>query len=239
MAESIQARCPNCQAVLSVPANVAGKKIRCKKCETVFAVPGGVATARPAAPPAPGKARPVKPVAAVPPPPPPPAQASSKRKYEDDEDEGPDEYGVTRDLDDVPRCPHCAKELDPPDTKICLNCGYDLLERKRHESKKVYQLETMDYVKHFLPGVACLIVIILLITICIICYANMASWFEDSILEMDETDPNSGKKKYYVPPGFCTLWVIVPSLFVIWKCGVFCVKRFFINWRPPETVKKT
>src|SRR4051812_33188692 len=61
MAETLQARCPNCRAVLRVPAAVAGKKIRCKNCQTVF-----TAAAGPAAPP-PGKAAPVKAKPAEPP----------------------------------------------------------------------------------------------------------------------------------------------------------------------------
>jgi len=39
-------------------------------------------------------------------------------------------YGVTE-TSLAPRCPHCAYELDPPDAKICLHCGYHMTKRRR------------------------------------------------------------------------------------------------------------
>ena len=55
--------------------------------------------------------------------------------------------------EDIPRCPFCAVELDPPDTKICLNCGYDLTSRKRHRTVKTYALTGGDYFKWWLPAI--------------------------------------------------------------------------------------
>jgi len=254
MPETFPTRCPNCRTGFQVPASVAGKKIRCKNCQTVFvaaaAPPPGPAAARPAKPAAPagetfkladdappaGQARVVK--KAVPPQPAPPTEDKVKRPYDEDEDTGPAEYAVIKGADEVPRCPFCAKELDPPDTKICLNCGYDLLERRRHDSRKVYDLTAGDWIMHHLPAVACVVAIGILVAVDVICLMNMSDWFAGSFLESDDMDPNTGKKKFYLPPGVCTLWIIVPSLFMIWKCGVFAVKRFFVNWRPPETIKK-
>jgi predicted Zn finger-like uncharacterized protein len=248
MPETIQARCPNCRAALQVPVTVAGKKIRCKNCQTVFTVSSG-----PAAPP-PGKAAPVKPAPVKAKPvqptqpaadtfklaePPKPAEPEKiKRPFDEDEDTGPAEYIVGKDDLDIPRCPFCAKELDPPDTMVCLNCGFDLLARRRHDSRKVYELSTGDYVMHYLPGIGCVLAIGALIFLDIFCWMNMEDWFRGSILETDDPDPNTGKKKLYLPPGMCVLWIIVPSLYIIWKAGVFSFRRFVINWRPPETIKK-
>ena len=245
MAETFPTRCPNCRTAFRVPAGVVGKKIKCKQCQTAFTAAAGGAA------PPPGKAapvaRPVPPAAPAAPagetfkladdPAKPAAPASPRRPYEDDEDTGPAEYGVIKGEDEVPRCPFCAKELDPPDTKICLNCGFDLLDRRRHESKAVYELTTGDYIRHHLPAVACLFALIGLVVLDVVCVTSMADWFSGSIFEMDDTDPNTGKKKYYLPPLFCNVWIVVPSLFLIWKCGKFAGKRFFINWRPPETLK--
>jgi predicted Zn finger-like uncharacterized protein len=247
MPESIQARCPNCRAEFQVPAEVAGKKIRCKNCQTVFPVAaGGAAPAKPVKPagdtfkladdaPKPGTAKPVKPKAA---PGQPPAPAPAKRPFDEDEDTGPAQYVVNKGDEDLARCPFCAKELDPPDTLICLNCGFDLLDRRRHDSKKVYELTAGDYVMHHLPAVACLMVIGVLLTVDIICLMFMRDWFEGSIFEMEETDPNTGKKKFYLPPGFCTVWIIVPSLFIMYRLGKFAVKRFVFEWKPPDKIKK-
>ena len=48
--------------------------------------------------------------------------------HDTEEDDAQNPYGVTEtNLD--PRCPHCAYELDPPDARICLHCGYDMIKR--------------------------------------------------------------------------------------------------------------
>ncbi|MGL4420031.1 MAG: hypothetical protein ACRCZF_05150 [Gemmataceae bacterium] len=234
MPDVMSVACPSCGKNMSVPTSIAGKRIKCKACTEVFTVPKplpaefqkpaakAVAKAKPkeAAPEAPAE-EPQKP-------------AANAYGYEDDANP----YGITADDSDVPRCPHCAKELDPPDTMVCLSCGYDLLERKRHTSKKVYSLTTEDYLWHHLPAAACILAIIVVIAIDTICLLNMRSWFEGSFLEMDEKDENTGKNKFYAPPGMCNLWIVVPSLFIIYKCGRFAIKRLVYQWKPIEKVKK-
>ncbi|MGL6073598.1 MAG: hypothetical protein ACRC8S_05485 [Fimbriiglobus sp.] len=252
MAETLEISCPSCGKKMKVPANLLGKRIRCKGCETPFEVQDPTAAKPKSAKPAAAKPATAKPTAAKPakapdadapmkfkddPPavPPPPV----KRPYADDEEEDNNPYGVTKDDLDIPRCPFCAKELDPPDTQICLNCGYNLLERKRHESKKVYELTNGDYFKHWLPGIIWLIAILAVFTFMILCFLNMYSWLEGSFLEMDEKNVSTQKAQFYLPPFCFNIWIGLFSAFFIYKGGRFVVQRLIIDWKPIEKVKKT
>lgn len=219
MAETIQVTCPHCQKPLRVPAAVAGKTIRCKDCQTAFQVPGAAP-----ADDAPVKAKKVKKATAA--------------KPADDNDNDLNPYGVTKDDLDVARCPFCAEVLDPPDTKVCLTCGYDLLARRRHESRKVYAYTFGDYFQHFLPAIGCVLVVAALVALNVVCYLNMRDWFEGSFLEKDNTNATTGKKEFWVGPGLCQVWIAVPSLFMMWKAGKFAFRRFVYDWRPPETLKR-
>jgi len=252
MADTIPVSCPSCAKGMKVPVAMAGKKIRCKECQTVFAVPtvGGAkpamakpATAKPAPPKPAGDTfkladAPKKPVApkkpaAVPA----PAPAAKKPPVDDDEDND-NPYGITANEFDIARCPFCAIELDPPDTAICLNCGYDMVQRRRHETKKIEAHTTGDYIKHHLPAAACVIAILIFIAVIYFSLTNMSDLFRQMDLE-DETENEVTKKKnFVVPPGACSLPIIVGSLFVIWKAGQFAFKRFVYNWKPIEVVQK-
>jgi ribosomal protein S27E len=238
MADTLNISCPHCSHGMAVPANLAGKKIKCKKCTGIVVVPEAGAGGTLGFADEPAKPKPAKPAKAVAKAVAKPAESTDMKRPSEDFNDDANPYGVTKDDLDIPRCPFCAYELDPPDTKICLKCGFNLLERRRHESKKVFELTTGDYVMHHLPAVACVFLIFALIGFCTFCYVNMPYWFEGSIFEMDETNPDTGKKKMYAPPGVCTLWIIVPSLFVIWKAGKFAFIRFVYRWKPTETVKK-
>lgn len=231
MSATVAAACPTCGKKFQVPTTLAGKTIKCKECDTAFRVPGGAAPASPVA------AKPAAPAAAIPfkdDPPPGPAH--------DDDDDTPGKaakaYGVQKDDLDIPRCPFCAKELDPPDTRVCLNCGYNLLERRRHDSKKVYALTTGDYILHWLPGVLSAIAAGLLIAVMVTCWLKMGDWLTGSFLDQEEKNEVTGKSKFYVPPFCFNVWITVFCIYGAWKAGNFTIRRLFINWRPAETIKK-
>lgn len=215
MAATLDVTCPNCATPLKVPATLVGKKVRCKQCEQVLTVPA-------AAPPKPAEAY---------------QSAAQKRHAEEDEESDGKNYGVTAESD-APRCPHCAKELDPPDAKICLHCGYDTLSRRRNESRKVYQPTFGDWAKHLAPPIVCTLVAAGLITGAVICWMNMSDWLAGSIIEMEEKDPITDKKKTYVKPWCFSLWISMVALWISYKLGKFAILRFVLHFRPPERVKK-
>ncbi len=255
MAEKLDIACPSCGKLMKVPAEVVGKVIRCKGCAHTFAVADPAAAPKPpVARPAAAKAAPVKAKPAPPaddpsaplkfqddPPAPagPPAEKKVARPFDIDEDENDNPYGVTKDDLDVPRCPFCATELDPPDTKVCLECGYNLLERKRHASKKVYETTAGDYFMHWLPAIAWIVALLLLFTLAIVSTFQMGSWLTGSFLEKDDKNPVTLQPEFYLPPFAFNLCTWVCTCFVASIGLKFVYKRLILNWKPAEVVKKT
>jgi len=237
---------------MKVPAEILGKLIRCKSCSTTFEVtdpdapkpkpakpkPKVAAPAKPKAKPAADDDAPIKfaddpPAAAK-------ATAKVSRPFdENEEDDNANPYGVTEDDLNVPRCPFCALELDPPDTKVCRECGYDLLQRKRHESKKVYETTAGDYFMHWLPAIGWIIAVMAIMGIAIAASLNMRSWLETSFLAMDEKDPVTNLVNFYLPPFCFNIWIWIFALFISYKGMRFILKRLVYNWKPREVVKKT
>ncbi len=224
MPETFDISCPNCGKRLKVPANLEGKKLKCKDCQEVFQVRAPKAKAAPAA------ARP------APPPPPPPSPFLD----DDDDDDVPGKAAKPMTVvqeEDVPRCPHCAKELDPPDAIICVHCGYNNRTREKAETKKVYAADTTDWLSHLGPAILLLLVAIALIAVDIYCAVNMRGWLEGSALELDEKDL-TGRKKMIIPPGAFIAFIVTISMSVIVPCLRFAIKRLIFNFKPVENIKK-
>src|SRR4051812_46356862 len=106
MPATLDISCPNCGKGLKVPAEYEGKRVKCKFCKEGFAVK------------APKAKGPVKPAAAKPEPAA-PAPGKPRGRFDEDDDDGRKITVVEE--SDTPRCPHCAKELDPPDAVVCKN----------------------------------------------------------------------------------------------------------------------
>jgi hypothetical protein len=226
MPDTLDVKCPNCAKVLKVPAQLAGKKVKCKGCDTAFPVPAP--GAKPAA--AAGK-----PVAA------PPPEPVKTNPFADDEDEL-DEQGRVKAMEvlkesDVPRCPHCTVELDPPDAKVCYRCGFNNVTRIKAETKKVIAADATDWMSHLGPGILALILVVILVVIDIICYANMREWMVGSWFEEDEKDI-LGNKKMLVKPGAFIALIIAFSIIGILPLGRFAFKRLVLDYKPEEKVKK-
>src|SRR3954452_14524458 len=101
MAATIDVVCPKCKKTLKAPATAIGKKIKCRHCEEIFPV-------KAAAPAAAGPAKP-------------PAAGGGMEE----------EWGVIKAypverVKDLPRCPHCAWEMEDEEAVVCLHCGYNL-----------------------------------------------------------------------------------------------------------------
>lgn len=213
MANTISISCPKCGKKSNAPTSVVGKKVKCKNCETVF---------------------PVKPpkssVAAAP-------EAEEKIKLdfsdieavdEEDEDGPARSYGVTEGEEGIPRCPHCAGELEEADQVICLHCGYNLRTRAKAEVKTVYENTGSDVFMWLLPGIGCVVAIITLIVVDILCYVNRETW-------MDFMKAEDGT--WYVKPGILPFYVSLFSLMFIIPLGKFAWKRLVVNNKPPEKIK--
>jgi uncharacterized protein YbaR (Trm112 family) len=237
MAATILVHCPQCKKPLNLPETLAGKKIRCKDCGTVFPVVKEAAP-KPVAAPAKAAAEeeegvgtygfaaadqptPVPAPAPPPPPPPPPAAARGRKGKKDDEDD-PNPYGVT-DVDLAPRCPHCAKEMESAEAIICLHCGYNTHSRKKADTKRIIDTTGQDQFMWLLPGILCIFGILFVVGFDVFfLFGLRGTWnyLSEEVL-------------HSLSVGI-RVWVVGASLFVIYKCGKFAVKRLILHPVPPE-----
>jgi hypothetical protein len=207
---------------MTVPDAVRGKKVRCKGCGGVIAVPAGVDT-RVRTEQAQVKA------------------TSSAAQTEEEEAKNP--YGVTE-TSLAPRCPHCAYELDPPDSRICLHCGYDMVKRSRRPSIKTYEQTGGDWFLHLLPGIGCLLGFFALIGLGIYYHYFLPGqlftrWdpnYRDRFQMVDKTMENESWLAIFFHPGI-EVWLFVFFLWLMWKSGKFAFRRLILNYKPPEKVK--
>ena len=214
--------CPNCKKGIKVPAEFVGKKVKCKNCEQPFAVkdPGG------AKPPSGAKPEMPKP------------EPPKRNRWDDEEDDETAKKPIEVIAeDDVPRCPHCAVELDPPDALVCTNCGFNNRTRVKAETKKVWAPTFMDWASHLGPGIIALAIVIALIVVDVICLMKMREWLAGSFLEMEEKSL-SGETKFFVPPAAFSVWIAVMSLIGIVPSAKYAYRRLCRDYRPEEKAKK-
>jgi hypothetical protein len=230
MPSVVDVSCPNCEKTLKVPPAVFGKRVKCKHCEHAFVVQDPDA-AKPSRPTKPGAKPAAKPAASPPPPPAPP-----KRPFDDDE-EGPDKIEVISEGDDIPRCPHCAQELDPPDAIVCIHCGFNNRTREKAETKKVWAPTFEDWAKHLAPGIIALAICITLIVVNVIAFMDMREWLEGSFLEKDEKDA-AGRKTYYIHPRAFNFFLLGISLPIFVPAAKYAYRRLVLEFTPKEQVKK-
>jgi ribosomal protein L37E len=231
---------------MKVPEEAVGKRVRCKACEQVFTIPdedGPKATSKPVvAKPLPAdmqkKPATAKPVAKPKEDVPPPQPASSPIGFADnDEDDGKD-YGVTEDENDVPRCPRCAKDLDPPDTKVCLECGFDLVKRVRHSTKKVYATTGGDIFLYWLPAIIWIIVLLAGLGCVIWGWLMMTKiWTENEFLLADDKNPLTDKKQFLVDPNACNVCLSV-FLLAMFGFGLPVIVKRIKQPKPLEVEKR-
>jgi hypothetical protein len=212
---------------MTVPEAVRGKKVRCKGCGGVVPVPAGrgpdtrMTTAQ--------------------------AQAKKAADAVPKEDDPKNPYGVTE-TSLAPRCPHCAYELDPPDARICLHCGYDMVRRARAGSIKAYERTFGDWFLWLAPGVACLIGLGLVVGACLYYHFYLPeqvfdTWAKnaqatggDRFETVSKVINDESLLALMFHPGIET-WVIVMGIWVSWKLLRYAFKRLVLNYMPPEKIK--
>lgn len=236
---AVEVACPSCEKGLKVPEAVFGKKIKCKHCGHAFVVedPARPAKAKKAAAPSkpgggakPKKEEPKKDA---------PKPAAAPYKFEDDDDDAnPNPMGVITE-EDVARCPFCAQELDPPDAKVCLHCGFNNLTRTQAETKKVWAPDSNDYLNHLAPGVGALALCIVLIALDVVILLNMRDWLTGSFLETDQPDPmDPSRKSFLVRPGAFITLIWAATVMPIIGAARFAIMRLAVHNQPAEKVKK-
>ena len=138
-------------------------------------------------------------------------------------------------------CPHCAADIDPPDSRICLNCGYDLEHRERRDSRVVEERTAADFIIWHLPTLACFLGIVAIIVGCWFYHAKLPDYvladkYAKSVHESrwnyfdDENAAWTGLMFHWG----IQVWGIVIGLFLTWKCLVFIFMRCYYHFLPPE-----
>lgn len=223
MSDAILITCPDCGKQMKVPPTLAGKKIRCKGCQ--------------AAVPVPATKKPVDTRVTTP-------EARSQRDDEDDEfkiDHNP--YGV-QEMNLAPHCPHCANELDPPDSTVCLHCGFHMVKRQREAQQFVYERTATDFILWHLPTLGA--VLGMAAVIGGIAYYHW--WLPDVVLNATDAKAIHEDRWTYMDNEQANwmgimfhwgieIWGIVFGLFALYKLGWFAVKRIVFNFLPPERKK--
>ena len=214
MAEIITVICPECATKMKAPAQVEGKKAKCKKCGASFVARDADRGRAPAKPAAKG-GKPAKPAE--------PEPDLLDVKPADDDDEGSDPYGVTETVL-TSRCPQCANEMEPEDI-ICLHCGYNTQTRIQSKLKKTYDITGWDWFLWLLPGISCVIGIILLIVWDIWFCTQIDDYVKDEWYE-------------FVGSGAVKLWQTIATVFIMFAMLMFAIKRLIFNYTPPEIEKR-
>jgi DNA-directed RNA polymerase subunit RPC12/RpoP len=201
MASTIAISCPKCEKEIRAPADLVGKKIRCKDCRHVFTVkaPRG---SRPGA-----------------------APAGARAGAVEEEDQNP--YRVGDEASILPRCGYCAQELETEDQVICLNCGYNMRTRERHQPKKIIEATAGDRFTWLLPGIVCALVVLGMIGLIVVFWVVFPGLYAES---QDWWGIFFGL--------WARIWGTVICLFIGFFTGKFAVGRLILDPTPPEREKK-
>jgi DNA-directed RNA polymerase subunit M/transcription elongation factor TFIIS len=194
--------CPKCEEVFRGSDDVKGTRIRCPQCGFAFVADKFIADDE---------------VAAV------KSKAKSKAAVDDDDDDDdPNPYGV-KTLDLSPRCPNCANEMESYDAVICLYCGYNTQKRIVGKTKRVFHQTGWDKFRWLLPGIACLLLILVLILVqhlYILVFGASKRGQEDWVS--------------YLCCEPVYLWLTMMVCAAVWGTGLFVFKRLVIQPTPPE-----
>jgi predicted Zn finger-like uncharacterized protein len=223
MANTFVIACPECDKQIKVSEDVIGKKIRCKECANTFVVkkPKGAAIKNEEAAKPKEAAKPAAAGAKT-------TAAEINASLAEEEDDGKNPYTLAEDDTGIPRCPNCILELDTREDKVCKHCGYDLVTRRRHEFKAVYEATGEDKFHHLLPGILCCVGILVVIGICIFVCVKVKGWMTGGWFQ-DEDDG-----KWIIKPGCFMLFSVLLSLLICYHLGRFAYRRLVLDNKPPE-----
>ncbi len=215
MADSVAVSCPECGKKMNVRPDIIGKKIRCKGCDEVFLArnPAGKAAVKKSSKAAHPKAK--KPA----------GDDAIPFKEDEDEEVGSNPYGIT-DLDDSPRCPECANEMESRESIICLHCGYNTQTRIRAHTKVHHDTTASDWMIWLGPGILCVLAIIGLTTFNIIYCIYVDDWTEGS------------DWLWIFATYLVKIWGSIINIFIMYHLTRFAIKRLVLNPIPPEVEKR-
>jgi len=138
--------------------------------------------------------------------------------------EEPEHYGVIQEDESIPRCPHCAHQLEHAEAIICLHCGYNMHTRQRVATKKVIETTQQDQLAWLMPGIAALVVILALIGFDLFACLALPALVKDGDYE-------------FIGAKGARVWIVIASLFGMFFAGKFAYQRLILQPKPPEREK--
>jgi DNA-directed RNA polymerase subunit RPC12/RpoP len=147
---------------------------------------------------------------------------TARKPHAQEEDANP--YGVVQDEEGVPRCPHCAQEMESAEAVICIHCGYNTATRQRVGTRKVIEHTPGDQFSWLLPGIVAALSILLLFGLDLFYCLAVPGLVEN------------GDYEFIGYKGF-RLWFVIMSLFAMFFAGKFAWKRLVVQPTPPERIK--
>ena len=153
-----------------------------------------------------------------------------KQTQDEEDDDGKNPYALAETDEGVARCPHCTKELESKEAKICLHCGYNMITRTKADRKAVYEPTGEDKFKWLLPGIICCVVMVMVLTVSILCFVKTRGWMIDSFW----FDDDDNKGHFLVRPGCFMLVNGLITAFICFHLGKFAYRRLVLDNRPPE-----
>jgi hypothetical protein len=127
--------------------------------------------------------------------------------------------------DDFTRCPHCANAMEDEDV-VCLHCGYNTVTRTQARTRKVRHISGFDVFLWLLPGIACALAVITLLAVDIVYCIFINEWVD--------------QEAWYSFVGSLgmKIWLVVPTLYIMYLATRFAIKRLILDNRPPEVEEK-
>jgi ribosomal protein L37E len=147
------------------------------------------------------------------------AQPASAKKVSEEES-----YGIIKEDESIPRCPHCAKEMSSAEAVICIHCGFNTVTRQRAGTRKVIETTGGEHLAWLMPGILCVVTIVTLIVLDLLFCFKVPAWVKNSDYDWLDAKP-------------LRVWGVIASLFLMFFCGQFAFRRLILNPRPPEREK--
>jgi uncharacterized Zn ribbon protein len=125
----------------------------------------------------------------------------------------------------IPRCPHCANELESEKQKICLKCGFNLRTRMKLNTRVLEAVTTGDRMGWLGPGFAAAGVALFLVLYILVLWTGIPSLGFMCCEWMQTIE-------------FCKVYLSVGCAFGIFFLTRFAIHRLYINPEPPEVEVK-
>ena len=127
-------------------------------------------------------------------------------------------------MDESPRCPECANELQSEDDVICLHCGFNLKTRTSARTVKIKDVTPFGLFLWLLPGILAAIGFFTSVGL----FIYLVNW------RFTVTWESTTEQLVILAFEGFILWSCIACVFVGYKTARFAIKRLIQHPKPPE-----